>query len=239
MQEAILFKNFSNFKKDSISYDTEKLETTLTDSLKIFNLPDRLGTLPLSKLSLRDYNSLSSINANPLVTLYSLIRWENWVYITFSLDRLYKEKDTKDSYRLLGNSYLAIKEIKSEVDLKSVLDIGSYNNYFLVDVFNFQGRRFPTSTWIYYVPEISSKAVVKMRVNLLNLEETEMEYSGMATIQLDFEKNKSEILEIDKTAANIRMRHNKIEILKNYYLVEKVVTNAAENEGNIIFMAQP
>lgn len=233
MDVAILYKK-NNIADVEKSYKISYLTGTVKDSLKLFNLPERIADKSsIKKTDFKSYSALAKRNNMQFVKIHSITSKGFDVYTTFTLNRIYWNLHEKDKYVLLGHSFLAVRKIKNEDELLGLMNIENYDDFYLIDVFEYGGSTYPLSTWVYSTPEIIGENTFKTNVNKVVVENESLEFGGSATIVLNPKDKKAMMTSLDKNAKNVRVRNNTI-VLNGYkYKIEKEMIDASNNYGLI------
>lgn len=235
MDVAILFRKTKSADVNK-SYSVTYLYKNLRDSLKIYTLqernpdPENLKLIPF-----KEFGQLAQKNAINFYKVHSLTSYNNTVYCTFTISRLYKDVRQKDNFSILSNAFIAQKEIKSEKDLLDVMRIDTYDHIYFADMFTYQDTVYPMSTWIYSTPEPTGKNTLLTNVNKVEANGGELSFGGKATILLDPNAQTIKIMALDANAPKVRFRKNSFEKGKYTYKLQKVMTDESKNLGNITF----
>lgn len=231
METAILFEKETRNKDFSkLSY----LYPRITDSLKLYNLAERVvNESILKKIDYKIFGKTMTDNSLRYIEIQSFSSFENIVYCTFIVNRLYENTEIKDNYGFIGNSFIASKEIKSETDIKNIMDISTFDNFYLIDLFNFNDIIYPTSIFIYDNFCVVDKNKIKIKVNKQIPNKHKLEFGGEITFKLKPENNTIQAIELKENVVNSFTRYNNIALNEFIYSIEKQTINSEKNSGEI------
>lgn len=238
MDVALLFMKANSGKAND--YNAIYLNKQLKDSLKIYSLkernpnPERLKLLPF-----KDFTSVAKNNSVNFYKILTITSNKNTVYCTFMISRLYKDNNPGDNFTLVTNSYIAQKEIKKESDLMDVMKLDTYDCFYFADMFQFEGATYPMSVWINSTPEIIGENTITTNLNKVIPNEGNLEFAGKATIILDPKTQTAKMISLDKNVENIRYRKNSFKVGGYLYSIKKVMTDEANNVGDITISREP
>lgn len=233
MDIAILYKKNNSEDVDK-SYIASYITSVVTDSLKLFNLPERIvDKSNIKRTDFKVYSTLAKRNNMQLVKIHSLASRGFDIYVTFTLNRIYMDVSQQDKYILLGNSFVGVKKIKNEDELLDLMNVEKYDDFYLVDVFEYEGYTYPLSTWVYSTPEIIGENVFKTNVNKVVVGNENLEFGGNATIILNPKDNTAKMTALDRNAKNVRVRSNTIKFKGYNYKIEKEIIDVSNNYGLI------
>ena len=234
MDVAILFRKTKSADVNK-SYSVTYLYKNLRDSLKIYTLqernpdPENLKLIPF-----KEFGQLAQKNAINFYKIHSLTSYNNAVYCTFTISRLYKDVRQKDNFSILSNAFIAQKEIKSEKDLLDVMCIDTYDHIYFADMFTYQDTVYPMSTWIYSTPDPTGKNTLLTNVNKVEANGGELSFGGKATILLDPNTQTMKMTALDANAPKVRFRKNTFENGNYTYKLQKVMIDDSKNLGTIL-----
>ena len=233
MDTAILYHK----EKDeslSKSFKTAYLTPKIKDSLKLYNLPERpLGGDKFKKATFGQFVRVAKANPFQFVKLLSITSYGNLVYCTFMMNRAYEDPVVRDNYRLTGDSYIAVKEIKKEKDLNDIMNIDAYDQYYLAHTFNFEGEDYAVSTWINYTLTILDKNTITTNVKRVINNGTDLEFASRGTIVLNPSHQNAKMISLDKKFPDFGFKTNVVKLDNYDYSFKKEMTDKANNAGII------
>lgn len=236
MGTALLFEPVNQ------SYSLTYLEAKISDSLKIYNLPERTadterksGEKLFEKLDFKDFSYFCKTGRYKFLKITAISSFGSNVYCNFSIDRSYKEKQRENYFSIWGNDFVAVKKIKTKEDMHTIMDISTYDQiYPLMNEFEFENELYSTGVWVHSYLEFEDENTIKINVDKSNEDRTDFEFAGLATIRLNPAEQKAEMIALDKDNAEPVIKRNNQILLGNYiYSVEKEMTDEANNAGFI------
>uniref|UniRef100_UPI00404AA093 hypothetical protein n=1 Tax=Flavobacterium sp. TaxID=239 RepID=UPI00404AA093 len=232
METAILFEK-ENKKQEftKIQY----LYPKINDSIKLYKLDERINNkTKFQNIDFQSFEKLLLANSLRYVEVQSFASFENIIYCTFILNRLYENLEKKDNFSYIGNSFIATKKINSENDIYDVMDVSSYDNYYLIDVFNFKNTIYPVSVYIYDNFKVVNENTIKIKVNKQIEDKHKLEFGGEITFTLNPLKNSTSVKELNENVEKKFVRINTVLCNDFYYTIEKKMTDLKSNIGKIL-----
>lgn len=206
------------------------------DTLKLYNLPERVVNKNLQKAEIKEYQKLRQKFKYKLLKIrsFSYSQFDKKVYCNFCLERIFKDKTEESApINLITNCFIASLKIKTEKDLQKIFNIEDYDNYFLADLIMKDNEMYPISTFIYDQLEFTAPDTFNIKIKKFKPEMNDMEFQGLAKIKI--EKNNLNIVSIDK---NVDKHHRNNAILNfngKPYLLLKSYSDEIANIGTIGF----
>lgn len=228
MEVALLFKRKSN---NSDVFDISKIESTINDSLKLYNLPERIPfDSGLKKVAFSEFDAVSRDNLIPLIKIHSITGSGSSVYCNFAVSRLYRKKEGAE-YALLTNSFLGVKKINNEKELLDVMNLDTYDNIYHVDVFDYEGEEYPMSIWITDGINIIDTNIIATKVNKVIPMQDELVFGGLATIELNPVTQTAVMTGLNTDSENAIKRTNILKTKKYNYYIKKEMIDKENNYG--------
>ncbi len=226
---CIVTENVYNQKPEYKDYPVK-------DSLKLYNLPERVVNKQLEKVSIKQYEALRKKFKYKFLRIrsFSYSESDSKVYCNFCLERIYKDKNNPEApTSLITNCFIADLKINSEKDLEKIFQIENYDHFYLADLIMKDNEMYPLSTFIYDQLDFTAPKTFNLKIKKFTPEMNDMEFQGLAKIKI--ENDKLNIISIDKNVDTYN-RNNAILKFNNVpYLLLKIYSDEAANIGKIEF----
>jgi len=234
MEVGVLFERLT----DSKEFNYYKyIFPHLKDSLKLYHLKDRdIDYTKIKLVSFDKFQKISNENSLSYIDLKSFGSFEDYIFSTFSLNRLYEKIEDPEQLTYLKNTYLAVKKIERIDYSSNILDVSSYDIFYLIDFFSYNDKIYPVSVYTESDFKVLEKDKLKIKVNKLVEEKRQLEFGGEITFQLDKNENKTTAIELDESVSKYLLRNYIINTKDGTFQVIKEFSNQAENLGNLILL---
>lgn len=234
LETSVVFSNIKN-ATTNFSCEINYLKTKLSDSLKIYNLPERNPDVTnLVKSNFEGFQQITNKFPIKFIQILSISSKDDIVFCVFSVSRLYNNINNPENISLLTNNFLATKKIKNKDGFLELMNIDQYDQYYLVDLFEYENEIYPLSVWANSTPEIINENEFTINVNKLDKESNELSFAGKASLKIDSSNKKIEMLSLDKNVKETIYITNTIQLEGHSFFINKDIINPMNNLGEIV-----
>lgn len=165
-----------------------------------------------------------------MLKIYSIVFSENQYFITFGVTTAKKEEEGQIRF---SDTYFVATQNTNNLSIENSLDVSTYENYYLIDNFLYDGENYKIIGNIRNKPHVVNKSQLNWRIRKPNDQTRSVDYAGLATIEL--KDGITSILHIDDKFDEFLDMNPIFEFNdRTYYLFKKNISKE-KNKSTLIF----